>query len=82
MRRLPCSERRLWARARILVNFKKLTQLKQEFFILSEEQEGHVTTLFGESSSTFVERVSGKAVLEARLGTNKDLAMSAWQENV
>ena len=70
------------ARTRILVNFKKLTQSKQEFFTSSEEQEGHVTTLFGESSSTFVERVSGNAVLEARLGTNTDLAMSAWQENV
>ena len=64
------------------MNFKKLTQSKQEFFTSSEEQEDHVTTLFGESSSTFVERVSGKAVLEARLGANTDLAISAWQENV
>ena len=61
---------------------QKAAQSKQEFFISSEEQEGHVTSLFGESSSTFVTRVSGNAVLEARLGTNIDLAMSAWQENV
>ena len=26
--------------------------------------------------------MSGNAILEARLGTNIDLAMSAWQENV
>ena len=36
----------------------------------------------GESSSTFIERVSGRTVGEARLGTNVDLAMFAWQENV
>ena len=36
----------------------------------------------GESSSIFIERVSGKAVREARLGTNLDLAMFTWQENV
>jgi hypothetical protein len=33
------------ARARILENFKKLTQSKQEFFISNEEKEGHATTL-------------------------------------
>ena len=36
----------------------------------------------GESSSIFIERVSGKAVGDARLGTNTDLAMFTWQENV
>ena len=29
-----------------------------------------------------IERVSGKAVGDARLGTNTDLAMLTWQENV
>ena len=70
------------ARARILENFKKLTQSKQEFFTSSEEKEGHATTLLGESPSTFIERVEGKAVREARLGANVDLAMFTWQENV
>ena len=56
------------ARARILENFTKLTQSKQEFFTSSEEQEGHAVTLLGESSSNFIERVSGKAVGDARLG--------------
>ena len=36
----------------------------------------------GESSSTFIKRVLGKAVGDARLGTNVDLAMFTWQENV
>ena len=67
-------------RTRILENFTKLTQSKQEFFTSSEEQEGHAITLLGESSSNFIERVSGKAVGDARLGTNTDLAMFAWQE--
>jgi hypothetical protein len=35
-----------------------------------------------ESPSTFIERVEGKAVREARLGANVDLAMFTWQENV
>ena len=55
---------------------------KQEFFLSSEEQESHATTVLGESSSTFIERVSGKAVGVAALGTNTDLALSTWQENV
>ena len=45
------------ARARILENFTKLTQSKQEFFTSSEEQEGHATMLLGESSSIFIELV-------------------------
>ena len=68
-------------RTRILENFTKLTQSKQEFFT-SSEQEGHAITILGESSSNFIERVSGKAVGDARLGTNTDLAMFTWQENV
>ena len=40
-------------RTRILENFTKLTQSKQEFFTSSEEQEGHAITLLGESSSVF-----------------------------
>ena len=66
------------ARARILENFTKLAQSKQEFFTSSEEYD----YAFGESSSIFIERVSGKAVGDARLGTNTDLAMFTWQENV
>ena len=54
---------------------------KHEFFTSSEEQKGHAITLLGESSSIFMERFSGKAVGEARLGTNTDLAMFTWQEN-
>ena len=65
-------------RTRILENFTKLTQSKQEFLPRVKNKK---VVLLGESSN-FIERVSGKAVSDARLGTNTDLAMFTWQENV
>jgi len=77
-----CSNDLLRARAQILKNFEKIVAPKRDFFPEPEEWEAHITTLIGESSHEFTQRVSGNAAGKAMHGTNSDLALYTLGEDV
>ena len=70
------------ARALILENFHRVSNSKSEFFPSPKELEAHIVTIIGESSNKFVERVSGRAQKEERLGSSIDLSMAMLREDV
>jgi hypothetical protein len=79
----PCSNEDIaQARTLILGNFHSVSNSKSEFFPSPQELEDHIVTIIGESSDKFVERVSGKARKDERLGSSIDLSMAMFREDV
>jgi hypothetical protein len=79
----PCTKEDITqARARILNNFQEVSNSKSEFFSTFHELEVHLAKFIGESSSKFIERVSGMAKEKDRLGLVIDLSLATFRENV